>query len=641
MDWIEPRQAVKMDKKEKARLENGNNVKSNRQGANRAYRKGKGLSARLSAALAQPLDVWSAAFDHALGKLKWPQGCSDETTLLFSAIMQEQAEVLVRCGVSAKKLAAILDEGSDDQPADQRSVSEPPNIVGLMDQSLESLAFQWLDNADTYAHAALATIALVWHLPDHAKRAGNDWLAQWLQSTSDRMATYKPDLEEPVLCHLVFQCELPLLMAVGTAASKRTVVAEASAAMDYLAEYLERGAENAAPWLVYGATYLRASLACVLRCRVLADALGLRKWYPPQQKALASLLSHAARWSRPDGTQLLAAGNCAPKSKSIWSALASQAKSNKAMHLAMALAGIGSVPRGEAKGKSKSAKLPALTHYSRDSAGVCMRSDWRNRGGQVAIDFSDSEMCLEAIGSKGEGVLAGEWKTHVELNGQAQLQLDEWEEICWFSDKDVDYLEVETRVGQHCRIQRQIMLLRDDHLLLLADSLLAEESGDWTFKSQIPLANNTQFLPAKKSHEGFLLQPNGLRFLTLPLFQPEWRTQPGEGKFASEASVLTAGISSKDRMRFYVPTLISLRSSHALQPFTWRRLTVGEDLQIVSPDEAVAYRVQIGKDQWIIYRTLTPVKRRTALGMHTMADFFVGRFSKKDGSIETMVEVEA
>jgi hypothetical protein len=71
---------------------------------------------------------------------------------------------------------------------------------------------------------------------------------------------------------------------------------------------------------------------------------------------------------------------------------------------------------------------------------------------------------------------------------------------------------------------------------------------------------------------------------------------------------------------------------------TWRQLTIAENLNIVSRDEAVAYRVQVGIDQWLFYRSIRPAISRTVLGQHLSCEFICGRFLN-DGSIESLVEI--
>ncbi len=652
MDWIDPRHAA-MAKQTEAEITT--KTKHNRQKGGRSkdtlskdtvpkdtvpkdtVPKLKPMSKQVTAALSQPLEVWASAYDHAIARLKWPNGVSAENLFLWSALMQEQAEILVRAGMSAKKLAVIISESNSTKHGETTVALD--EVIGLMDQPLEKVAFGWIHTADAFPKSALGVAALGWHLPEHARRPGNEWLTQWMQLVVERMVTYSPDLEESVICHLVLQCEMPLLIGLATSASQRTALHEASKAMDNLAEYIERSEEAPAPWLAHGATYLRASLACVVRCRVLANALGLRKWYPPQQRALAGLLKHAARWARPDGTQLLAAGVTSPRTKSIWEALVKQTKNSKGLQAVMHYSGLLTTPGLRAKEQVKQHKLPPLTAYCPDAAGVVMQSDWSKKGSRCSIDFSDSEICLEVLGPKGQAILAGEWTVGVELEQQAQLQLDEWSEICWFSDDDVDYLELEAKFGQHAQVQRQALFFREDRMLLLADALLCDQVGPWSLASRIPLAANVSFEPTNKTTEGFIVAPNGARCLTLPLHLPEWRRQlTGQG-LETDNDMLTVNHQHTGQ-RLYAATLISLASSPAKHPYTWRQLTVGDELQIASAEDAVAFRVQIGKQQWLIYRSLTPPKRRTALGMHTIAEFYAGRFDTDTGDADTLLAVE-
>lgn len=622
MDWIDPKYARSLEDLP--------------QPSGKA--RGKRLGAQLSAALAQPLNVWSQAFDHAVSQLRWPTGCTPEGTFLWSALVEEQAEVLVRAGMSAQKLAVIV-AGATEGSARSEQLAD---VVGLMDQPLETMAFHWLDTADVYPHSALALAALLWHLPEHAKRNGNEWITQWLASCLPRIENYSAESEESVLCHLVMQAELPLLIAIGTATPKRTLLSEASLAMDALAEHLEASEDDPSSWLADGATFLRASLASILRCRVLADSLGLRKWYPPQQKALAELLRHAARWSRPDGTQLLSARSLAPKSKAMWVALTKQTKNPKSLSSAMTLSGIGQGKRTEVRTTVSPATLPAFTHYS-DAASCCsMQSDWRHKGCRVAFDFSEPEICLEALGPKGESILGGYWQTQVEVDGQAQLQLDNWEELCWFSDDDIDYLELEAKFGQQAKIQRQIALFREERMLFLADALFVEDSASLRLKSRLPLTEGVQCALASKSTEGFL-KSGSAKCLTMPLFLPEWRRKLSQANSRDAMTEVEQGVEltvENEGKALYAPVLLSLCNSHAKQAFTWRQLTVAQDLRIVNKDEAQAFRVQVGVDQLLIYRNLAKPVRRTTLGMHTLSDFYAGRFDSDTGELDEIIEVE-
>lgn len=629
MDWIDPRYAAEI-KAESEDTGPGNVTK-----ANKARR--KTLVSRTRAALSQPINVWSAAYDHALNRLDWPKSVTAESSFLWSCVLHEQAEILVRAGLSARQISGLAQPLSSSGAHEQRS-----SVSGLMTTTIESIAAKWLDEADREADSAFGLVAFAWLLPEHARRNGNGWLGPWLQDASERVAKCSCHCDDAVLCELVMKCELPLLLGTVTGAGKRALFAEAFDAMDTLALLLEQAEDNPARWLAYGTTYLRAALGSVLRSRVLADALGLRKFYAPQRAALSTLLEFAARWSRKGGSALLGVHGLIPVVEEHWQALSKIARKSKPLKAVLHLSDliVSDQNRSQAKALVSASELPPLTHYCDTARSACMQTDWRKRGGRLAIDFSDSPLALEIVGPKGATLLGGRWPLTIELDGQAQMQLDDWEEVCWFSDDEVDYLEIEAKFGNCCCVQRQIILFREDGLVLLADALLGDRAGKWSVSSSLPLGSGVHSEQASATREAWLITPQRQRCLVVPLAQPEWRRQLSPGKLKIEQGLLTISAAT-EASRLYSPLLLSLKPSHASRPFTWRQLTVAEDLAIVSPSVAVAFRVQIAREQWLIYRTLEEATRRTALGMHTIYEFFAGRFCGDTGDVDTLVEVEA
>ena len=619
MDWIDSEQTTKQSKSSKGK----------RSGK---VRKGFNLQKQLSVTLAQPQDVWASAFEHSLAAVSWPKNCDAEASFLFSTLILEQAEVLVRAGYSARTLADYVPTKSDEE---KDRISE---VSALMHEPLETRVRKWLDEADAYPHAALGIIATIWQLPEHARRSDADWLGPWMEAVVNRAAEYQQQQEDCLLSNLVFHCELPLLFGLLTATTRSVAQTNASRAMDDLAEYLENSEDHIGAWLAHGATYLRACLASVFRSRIIADHLGLRKWYPPQKKSLTTLLGHAARWAREDGTQLLAKGQDASAAKPMWNALCKQASVSKAINHAMVLSGLVDGRRSEAKVRCDS-RLPKATGHDEDASCAVMLRGWQHRGPRVAVDFSEATMLLDATGSKGAPVLSGEWTAAVELDGQSQLQLAGWEQLCWYSDDDVDYLEVEAKFGEHAKLQRQIVFMRDHRLLLTADALLCDKDGNWTMNSQIHLANKVQMNVVGKNTEA-RLSSDKVESLALPLYLPEWKTALSTGTFSAKGNAIAVSNSCSGLRRLYSPVLFSLCNRHGKSPYTWRQLTVAEDLKIVGRDQAVAYRAQIGDEQYVFYRNLATVRRRSFLGVHALCEFFAGSFDKETGEADTLVEVE-
>ena len=634
MDWIDPRFAEEIKaESEEASGSSSKSTKSRR----------KTLVSRTRAALAQSIDVWSAAYDHALSRISWPKHVSAESTFLWSCVLQEQAEILVRAGMSASQISGLAQNAAaaSQEVADQASANRE-SVSGLMSWPIETMATKWLDEADREADSAFGMIAFAWQLPEHAKRTGNTWLGTWLQDAADRASKARCDSDDSVLCELVLKCELPLLLGTVTGAGKRSLFSEAFDAMDNLALLLEQAEDQPARWLAYGASYLRASLGSVLRSRMLADALGLRKFYAPQRAALTTLLEHASRWARMGGSSLLGVPGLIPVVEAHWETLAKLSKKTKSLSSVMTLSDLTTreLTRKDAKKQVVASQLPPVTYYCDTARSALMQTDWHKRSGRMAIDFSDSPLGLEVVGPKGITLLAGKWPLQVELDGQAQIQLDDWDEVCWYSDDEVDYLEVEAKFGDNCIVQRQMMLFHEDHMVMLADALLGDRPGNWSLQSSVPLGAGIRYEEAAATREGWLVTPSGSRCVVLPLAQPEWRKQLCNMKMLVESDSLVMRAATTAQ-RLYSPVLISLKPAHAEKPLTWRQLTVAEDLTIVPASVAVAYRVQIAKEQWLIYRTLDEPVRRTALGMHTIYDFFAGRFDGDTGDVDILVEVES
>lgn len=630
MDWIDPRQAKKLRQSERR------DTKSPLGEVRR-----KPLVSQLRAALAQPLDVWSTAYGYALDRLKWPRGCSAERTFQWSCCSDEQVAILLRCGTCDHQRPEIGAEVDVEVSSSAQARAPSAMASGWMDLPIEDCATDWLDGLANDAECAFGVAALTWQLPRHATALSGSWSSEWLREVGNKLARLTVSDEDAAICHVVCQCELPLLLGTVTGASRSAVFAGAEEAMDNLALLLEQSEDQPAIWLAYGASYLRASLASVLRCRVLANDLGLRKWYPPQNQALAELLNHAARWIRPDGSQMLGAIGTGMPNASVWDSLVKLARRPSALldSMGMARSEQKKSHRNRLKRKIEKSQLPDLSIHVEEARGACLLSDWCKLGGRVAVDYSDSTVRLEVLGPKGRTLLMGDWTADVRLEGESLLQMDDWEKVCWFSDDDVDYLEIEARFGDKSRVQRQIVLLREDRLLLLADALLCDQAGNWSLSTSIPVASSVDIQTAERSNEVFLKLSDSQRALVMPLAMPEWRRELSPLELNCRHGHLSL-VAKSPRMRQYAPLLVSLAGYHSKKPFTWRRLTVAEDLGAVASDVAAAYRAQIGLEQWLLYRTLAKPARRTAMGMHTGAEFVAARFCGEGAEYETLVEVE-
>ena len=69
------------------------------------------------------------------------------------------------------------------------------------------------------------------------------------------------------------------------------------------------------------------------------------------------------------------------------------------------------------------------------------------------------------------------------------------------------------------------------------------------------------------------------------------------------------------------------------------RLTVAEAGQIQPADAAVGYRLALGKQQWLVYRSLAKPGNRTLLGHNLSTEMLVARF-QDDGQVQSLIEIE-
>jgi hypothetical protein len=451
------------------------------------------------------------------------------------------------------------------------------------------------------------------------------------------------DEPESLLSWLIWTCDIPLALAnqLSQLGSKDRVVCDT---LDRLALALEQAEQVSQPWLEDGCRPLRSLLSCVVRCRWTADRLGAREWFAPQRKSLASLAAMAVSATDRQGRPLLVDSRLGKADPELWKAILRVCKGARGIdHLMHAC--LPGIPKSTRRPRSnKSLTAAPLGLYNEAAEVAFFRRSWDSHGARVAIDFSTDPMWLDVIGCAGQRLMSGLWEVRVKKNDRPlELQFG-WTEVCWFSDDEVDYLELQCEIEEQCVLQRQIMLIRDEGLLFVADALNGIESAQWSIESRYPMEDRVQFEQDAKTRDGVILIDREDRIepqaLVLPIGLPEWKRQVAQGDVQEEGDSLVVSQSGEGK-HLYAPLVVSLLRKNQTQALTWRHLTVAEDLRKIGPEDAVAYRVQIGKSQWVIYRSLSPTRRRTAMGLHLNVEFFAGRFDGRDGQFDALVEVDA
>jgi len=237
----------------------------------------------------------------------------------------------------------------------------------------------------------------------------------------------------------------------------------------------------------------------------------------------------------------------------------------------------------------------------------------------------------------GEELWSGFWQVEVSRDGRRAEPTSPWEETIRGSDDRVDFLELASQFGGGFCVERQVLLARDDRFLFLADVVVAPDPGKLEYRARLPLSPATRFHAAEERREGFLA---GRRRwgMVLPLGFPEWRAEACCGSLQPTEHGLELSHCTEGRA-LYTPLFVDLDPRRFRRPRTWRRLTVAENLVAQPADVAAGYRVQIGKQQWLIYRSLAAKANRTLLGHNLSSEMLVARF-QRSGQVDPLVEIE-
>lgn len=379
---------------------------------------------------------------------------------------------------------------------------------------------------------------------------------------------------------------------------------------------------------------LRPLLACWTRCLAVAHGDKQRPFNAKAMRQYHGLVRQALRWTAPSGAELLR-----PESNS-WQPEFLQAAlllSDKKKDVAAARQLLGKKFLGkslDADGKGKTPEAPYHCDWSRLAL---MRGGWSADDSVIAVGYSNAQIELEAW-AEGRRLLGGVWTTESRVDGVPVEATDEWEETCWFSDHDVDYLELTQILKGGVRIDRQIMLARREKFLYLCDHFYGGREATLEHSWQLPLGPAILFCGEGETRDALLVDGKPLARV-MPLALPEWRIDPRVGELSGDGNTLK--LSEKVVGRSVAcPIFIDLDPQRSTEASTWRQLTVAEGLEIKTTDVAVSYRVQSGADQWVFYRSQGRRGNRTFMGQNTSSECYIARFTAPSGEVEELMEIE-
>jgi hypothetical protein len=284
--------------------------------------------------------------------------------------------------------------------------------------------------------------------------------------------------------------------------------------------------------------------------------------------------------------------------------------------------------------------LVTASAHSEWGSIALLRTHWTRMAAKLLIDYEGTTFDCHLDTFK--SVLKGQWELRIDKNGKQVSPESDWSLVCWHDDDDGIYIELERTYTGGCKVQRQIFLGSEDAILFSGDAVFFDEPCEWDYRSSLPLGPGVELVGAEESREGHLVHhdENGATTnlgLVIPLSLPEWRQESVDAGLQQEGHDLIH-FGHRSRARGYFPLFLDLNPVRSQNALTWRRLTVGESLEICTDDIAVAYRVQVGHEQWVFYRALNGISNRTFFGQNLFADFFAGQFDT-DGQMNELISI--
>lgn len=282
------------------------------------------------------------------------------------------------------------------------------------------------------------------------------------------------------------------------------------------------------------------------------------------------------------------------------------------------------------------------------------RSSWKRGATRVLVSYREKSPYLEIVAG-GRLVVAGRWDVALRCDGESLHCVGAWRRTWWDATDSAVYLEMSVDLEGGRRLERSVLLLPKDEVVLLADAIVIPElkhgdqsellAADIQLRSSLSITPSISIDSCEETCEVFGADVNR-RFLAIPLALNEWR-ESCQGHESLDVSGQRLELrQSSQAGRLYAPLwfdcnarrLKRLQEEPECNQRTWRQLTVADTREAVRSDEAVSFRVQSCLDQWFVYRSLDEARNRTALGCNMSSEFLVGRVAE-NGVVKRLLEV--
>ena len=235
----------------------------------------------------------------------------------------------------------------------------------------------------------------------------------------------------------------------------------------------------------------RPLMACWTRCRILGQHMDKACSNAKAGYQYEWAVRAAIRLSRPDGSQAFSTVDGQhDDAELLAAALACGGDEDDEAIASLALPG-----RTPPKGIDTDL-LPSPADHSAWASVAILQPTWGLSEPKLTTSFRGQDFRIELSQQK-EMLLAGTWTPEVRLDGECLQAESDWQDLCWVTDRDVDYLELEIKLRRGVRIQRHIAMAREDRFLFLADAVLDCPDGTIDYCGRFSLARDVGAGPGR------------------------------------------------------------------------------------------------------------------------------------------------
>lgn len=541
------------------------------------------------------------------------------------------------------ELIPLLEEAAG-VPKPRKGQRRPANkTTRTFAQRAESLVYALTGEpqtvqTDNAAFALAASLELLAYA-GHQLRAAQYWrlwrysLFQAIKLTRDLSAPPDPTVPEDI--KLVEQGEIPLLAGLvfdGIAGAAPLAKSGRKALAKTLTDHVDSDGTPHAELV----ERLPLWLAPLVRATLIARRFDVRTWTPTQESLLKSVVERAVPLCRPDGRSALSNGlNLQPIP--VLEAAAETFGLSELGSIGSYLRSVKRAVAGKSPARPRTDGVMSMPSSQSDFARLAMlRSNWSVQADCIALAHHRKFPQLDATIS-GHPLFHGDWEIHLRIGDTPVELAEEWQCICWQSDPDADYIELQMVGPGKLRVERIIMLSRTRKFLLMADCICGVPHEKIEYQSQLPLGNHIQTRMDTVTREA-QLSLKGLRARVFPLALPQDRVHSTPHDFRVDDGKLTLTQTTIGEGLF-APIVLEWNPNRSRAEAVWRTLTVTEEGKIVGNDIAVGHRLKVDNLHLLIYRSLKMGESRAVLGHHTFNETVIARVDRK-GDVDPILMVE-